>query len=299
MKKKLNQIKIIIVTFRSDSIIEKTLRTLKNFNVYLVENSNNKIFKKKIESKFKNVKCLLSGSNIGYGSAINFAIKRIRSKFFLILNPDSFISVKTIKKLYYSLEQNTSFDVIAPLTLDKKNRLHQRYGYFLNSKIKQNYFENKELKQVDFVIGCAFLIRSNIFNKIGFFDENYFMNYEEIDFFKRMRNKNCNILINKQCNVIHLEGKSSMIKGNKINSQKEFLKTSKWHLAWGKYYYYKKHYNLFITFFVCFFFLSKSLSQYLYFSLTNQKHKRQISKEFLKGMSYSILRYKSFRRPIY
>mgnify|MGYP006085692625 FL=1 len=297
MKKELNQIKIIIVTFESDVIIHKTLNNLKKFKVYLVENSNNKNFKKKIEAKFKNVTCFLSGSNIGYGSAINLALKKTNSKYYLILNPDCIVSEKTILELYSNLENENEIDVVAPLIIDKKNRVYARYGYFLSSKIKKKFIENKKFKQVDFVIGCIFLIKSKIFNKIGFFDENFFMNYEEIDFFKRLRNSNYNIFINKKNKAKHLEGMSSFSQKNKSRDITEYTKISKWHLAWGKYYYYKKHYNFFITFVICISFLSKSFCQYLYFTLTNQKSKKEIAKVFISGLLNSLIGRKSFKRP--
>tara|TARA_B100000780_G_scaffold85884_1_gene59012 strand:- start:622 stop:1548 length:927 start_codon:yes stop_codon:yes gene_type:complete len=297
MIKKLDQIKIIIVTFESQLIINKTLNNLKRFKVYLVENSNNKKFKLDIESKFKNVTCLLSGSNIGYGSAINLALKKIKAKYYLILNPDCTVSEKTILELRSNLETHEKMHVIAPLTVDKKNRIYKRYGYFFSSEIKKNFIENKKFKQVDFVIGCIFLIKSKVFNKIGLFDENFFLNYEEIDFFKRLRNFKYNVFINKKCIAKHLGGMSSFSKKNKTSDIAEYTRISKWHLAWGKYYYYNKHYNFFVTFFVCLSFLLKSFSQYLYFSLTNQKSKQIISKQFIYGMLCSIRGRKSFERP--
>ena len=297
MKKDLNQIKIIIVTFESHFIINKTLNNLKKFKVYIVENSNNINFKKKIESKFKNVTCLLSGSNIGYGSAINLALKKTNAKYYLILNPDCIVSEKTILELQSNLETENKMDVVAPLTIDKKNRVYRRYGYFLSSKIKKNFFENDKFKQVDFVIGCIFLIKAKIFKKIGFFDENFFMNYEEIDFFKRLRNSNYNIFINKKYKAKHLEGMSSFSKKNKTQDITEYTKISKWHLAWGKFYYYKKNYNFFVTFIIFISFLFKSFCQYLYFTFTNQKSKKEIAKVFISGLLNSLIGRKSFKRP--
>jgi GT2 family glycosyltransferase len=297
MKKEFSQIKVIIVTFESDLIIYKTLKSLKRFKVYLVENSNNKKFKKKIESKFKNVTCFLSGTNIGYGSAINLALKRTNAKYYLILNPDCIVSEKTILELRSNLENENDIDVVAPITIDKKNRVNERYGYFISSKIKKKNFENIKFKQVDFVIGCIFLIKSKIFKKIGLFDENFFMNYEEIDFFKRLRNSNYNIFINKKNKAKHLEGMSSFSKKNKFRDITEYNKISKWHLAWGKFYYYNKHYNFFITLIICLSFLFKSFCQYLYFTFTNQKSKKEIAKAFISGILNSFIGRKSFKRP--
>ena len=86
MKNISKDLKIIIVTYKSDTIIHKTLKNLKSFKVIVIENSSNYYFKKNIEKKYKNVKCFISGKNMGYGRAINFALKRVKSKYYLILN---------------------------------------------------------------------------------------------------------------------------------------------------------------------------------------------------------------------
>ena len=71
-----NNFTIVIVTFKSEKIIEKCLNSIdQKYAVIIVENSSNINFKKSIESKFPNVKCYLTGSNIGMGSANNIGIK--------------------------------------------------------------------------------------------------------------------------------------------------------------------------------------------------------------------------------
>ena len=56
------QVTIIIVTFRSENIINRCLSKInKNYPVIVIENSDNENFKKKIESQFSNVQCILTG----------------------------------------------------------------------------------------------------------------------------------------------------------------------------------------------------------------------------------------------
>ena len=73
---------IIITTFRSEDNIEKCLNSIDNsIKVIVVENSNNKIFKKYLENKFPNVDCILTNDNLGYGKANNIALKKVVTSY--------------------------------------------------------------------------------------------------------------------------------------------------------------------------------------------------------------------------
>lgn len=297
MKSYHKDLTVVIVTFHSTFYLKKILNKLKNIKVVIVENSDNNNFKKNIEKKYNNVKCILSGSNIGFGRAINLAIRKYISKYYLIINPDCEFTEETITKLYDLIKKERKISVISPTTIDKKNRQAIKYGYFISTLSKKKYFENHLIKQVDFVIGHFFLINKNVFNKVGMFDENIFLNYEEIDLFKRLKRKNYKIFIHKKTSIKHLEGQSGFTKKNKLKSIHEFTKTSKWHLAWSKFYYYKKNYNYLIAIFINFNFFFQNILRYIYFLLKRDKKKKEISLCFIKGSWASFLNKKSFFRP--
>ena len=90
------ELEILTITYKSDHIIEKCLSNLDtNFKVTVVENSNNHQFKEKIEKR-NNTKCILTNSNLGFGSAFNIGAKQIHSKYIFHLNPDVLINTSNI-----------------------------------------------------------------------------------------------------------------------------------------------------------------------------------------------------------
>lgn len=298
MKNKYKDLTIILVTFHSSFYLNKILNKLKSLRVVIVENSDNIDFKENIEKKYKNVNCILSGSNIGFGCAINLAIKRFNSKFYLIVNPDCEFDSKVIYNLYNLIKTNKKITAISPTTIDKKNRIAINHGYFISTLSRKNYYEDSLIKQVDFFIGHFFLINGNILKKIAMFDENIFLNYEEIDVFKRLKKYNHKIFIHKKSFVKHLDGQSGFKKNNKSETIHEMTKSSKWHLAWSKFYYYKKNYNYLVAIIVNLNFFTQNILKYLYFFLIRDVKKKQISLSFIKGTWSSLLNKKSFYRPI-
>ena len=78
----------------------------------------------KNRGKFSNVKCHLTGSNIGMGSANNIGIKLAKTDYVLILNPDVKLMKNTIINLTSEVELIKKFDIAAKIeitNLKKKN----------------------------------------------------------------------------------------------------------------------------------------------------------------------------------
>ena len=95
-----NELEILTITYKSNELIEKSLSKInKKFKITVVENSADKLFKKKIEN-YKNRKCILTGSNLGFGAAFNIGARKIKSKYILHINPDAFINNEIIYELY-------------------------------------------------------------------------------------------------------------------------------------------------------------------------------------------------------
>ena len=97
------ELTIVIVTFKSDEKIINCLKSIStNISVIVVENSNNKDFKKKIENISNNINCILVGDNNGYSIANNIGLKSVKTKYALILNPDTILDKYAIKNFFFS-----------------------------------------------------------------------------------------------------------------------------------------------------------------------------------------------------
>ena len=79
----IKDITIVITSFKSEKKIRSCLNSIdKQYKVINVENSNDQDYKEKIESEFKNVKCILTGGNLGYARANNIGIKNSKIQMF-------------------------------------------------------------------------------------------------------------------------------------------------------------------------------------------------------------------------
>ena len=86
----LNELTVIIVTYKTnDEILFNCINSIKKeIKIINVENSNDISHKNKIEKKYENVEVILSGKNLGYGSANNLGLENVKTRYVLISNPD-------------------------------------------------------------------------------------------------------------------------------------------------------------------------------------------------------------------
>lgn len=287
---KLDQLAILIVTFKSDEILSDLLIELQKFNVVVIENSDDKDFRKIITKKHPNVKCILTNSNIGFGRALNLAFDKFNYQNYLILNPDIKISEKEIIKIYSKAISNKDIDIIAPSTLNKNNKLTKRHGFFRLSNKKTSKYN--DLIKVDYVSGHAFLIKKYVLDVSGKFDENFFLNFEEHDLFFRIKKNKFNVFVMKNCFAIHYEGKST-------NSRflEEMTLSSKWHYGWGYFFFFNKHYNNFFTLIFSLSYLIMSSIRFCFFHLKKEKFKKKLMLYTIQGMLAAFRNKKSYYRP--
>jgi GT2 family glycosyltransferase len=246
----LNNLTIVIVTFLTD---KKTLLNClnsidKKVNVILVENSTKFKNQHFFLNRFKNLKIYCSGKNLGYGGGNNFGLRKVKTNYALILNPDTILDKYFFKNLK-PLLNNKSFSVIGCELIDNKS--YTTGGFFNEKKnqiFRKNFFRNKRknLTKVDWVTGSSMLLNLFKIKKKNIFDENFFLYFEEFDFCHFLKKKNSLVYLCKSLKIYHLGFKSSNLKIHDFTKEAEKLRN--WHWMWSQFYYYRKNYGFVYAF---------------------------------------------------
>ena len=277
---KYQDITVIIASFHSrDKIFDCINSISKDAKIIVVENSNDENLKNEIYSKYKNIECILSKENLGYGSANNLALSKTNTSYALIINPDVVLSDNALKNFFLTVKKTPNFGIIAPISKDEK---YQNFNIDID----------KNLKEVETVKGFAMFLNMKNFKEIGFFDSNFFLYFEEIDLCKRLQLNNIKIYIDPSIKVHHLGGASHDLKFNKSMEL-----SRNWHWMWSTFYFNKKHYGYMLA-------LSKilpkffsSLFKFIFNFVLLNKSKSDIYRFRLLGIINSILLKKSSYRP--
>ena len=224
----MEKVAVVILNYKvSDLAITAVRSVLKssyeNLKIYLVDNNSNDGIEMKIQ-EFSEVTFIQSGSNLGYTGGNNIGIKKALeegSDWVLLLNPDATVEKDTIEilvektkkhnahianpKIYFAHSKKIWF---AGKFFDRANVLGSHRG--VDEEDTGKYDEEEELEDGT---GCALLIKREVFEKIGFLDENYFLYYEESDFLYRARQAGFKIMYIPGSVVYHENAKSSGVGG--------------------------------------------------------------------------------------
>ena len=278
MKLSLNQITFIIVTYKSESIIHDCLNSLPNESKKIViENSSNINLERELKTKYDNIEVVLS-KNIGMGAGNNIGLKRCKTEYAYVLNPDTKLNNETIHNLLKSLNKIKDFTLASAINDNPK---------IPNYKFYEASEENEEFLSVDTIDGFSMFFNLKKFTDNNFFDENFFLYLENDDLCLRIKKNGGHIYVVKNSTINH---KGSISKNNNL----EYLRN--WHWMWSKFYFNKKHYGFFTALIKIFLNLLSSIFRYLFYILILNKHKAKIYKMRILGLYNSIIGKKSFFR---
>lgn len=242
----------------------------KNFEIILVDNASTDGSKEFFETlNIKNIKYIYNDNNVGFGKANNIGFKCCHGEYIYILNNDTLLHTQKLENIvlekfnkHYNLgvlatkvqyEDGTLQPNVQNFTSLKTIFLRLlKVGYFvrnnkfllkffiwlpLKPQFIKTYLDNfdKQRKEefVDWASGCSLIFKREVYEKLGGFDENFFMYTEDEELCYRVQQSGYKILYTPDILITHFEGKSNTNK--KIN---EFLVKTK---VESEFIYFKKH----------------------------------------------------------
>jgi len=273
---------VVIPSYKSrNRIISHISKLSKKLNIIIIENSEDIHLKKQISKKFRNTKVYLK-KNIGYGRAINFAAKKVNTKYFFVMNPDTTIYNQTLKNLIIAAEKIKLFGMMSPEHISKK---------------KSNSTNNNTIEK-NTLTGGAMLFNTNIFKKIKGFDENIFLYYEDNDYFTKCNKLNLKLYLIKNSFHYHKKKDSSSATFRTIEEKYYAKLIAGWHGQWSKFYYIKKYHGFLYSLVKCLPNLIVNILQSLINLIINYK-KAKYNYFKIEGLLSSIIGLPSFKRSKY
>jgi GT2 family glycosyltransferase len=151
-----------------------------------------------------------SGHNVGFGAGHNIAIRKLlgESDYHLVVNPDVRFGPEVIEALYQFMQRNPDVGLVMPRVLypggeeqglckllpTPSDLLIRRFGGPLGRSIFRAKMDRYLLHGVDLTTprvvpalsGCCMLVRTSLFQKVGLFDERYFLYMEDVDLCRRI-----------------------------------------------------------------------------------------------------------------
>lgn len=225
-------------TFNLISDLQKSNYT--NFDVLVFDNGSKEDLSNL--EKIKNITFIKNNENLGFTGGVNKALNFIKSKYVLLLNPDIIIDDNALKELLDLIknDEKIAFAAGSIYNFIDKNKVDS-FGGKMNfltgiGRPLINETEIRELKYGEYTDACILIFNKEIFQKLGSYDERYFMYVETEDIqFKAM--KNCyKVFIDPKAKVWHKVYGSS---GGRKS------KRAVYYLTRNRFLFIKKHVNIF------------------------------------------------------
>jgi hypothetical protein len=235
---------IVILSYNTKELLKGCLDSLEKvkhevrFEVIVPDNNSNDQSVEMVKKYYPEVRVIENNQNLGFAAGNNVAKPFVHGKYILFLNSDTLVHTNTLKGSLEYMEMhkdvgaatckmilaNGEFDkdtrrsFITPwiglthlfLKLDRvfpKSKLFGQYWY--------GYISDNEEHEVDVIEGAYFFVRKEILDKIGWFDEEYFLDGENIDLCWRIKAAGWKIIYYPKVSITHFKGAAK----GKVNSE--------------------------------------------------------------------------------
>jgi len=202
-----------------------------SYEIIIVDNASSDGSVDFISDKFPEVKLISNNENLGFGKANNQGLKIAEGKFILLINPDAIVSEDTFTKMISFFETHPSVGLAGCKILNPDGTLQLACrrsfpgpwtsfckvtglsSLFPNSglfaRYNLTYKDENESYEVDAISGSFMMMRKEVYENTGGFDEDYFMYGEDLDLCYRIQQAGYQVYYVHETQIIHYKGEST------------------------------------------------------------------------------------------
>ncbi len=233
----MTDISVVVVNWNASEDLRACLLSLfaapapaASFDVWVVDNASTDGSVQMVREQFPNARLIANDANLGFSKANNQALRETTSRYALLLNSDAVIHPGALDALMQWADAHPKAGILGPKVLNPDGSLQlscRRFpslgaGFFRNTylgrlfprnKYAADYlmadFDHASARPVDWVSGCAMLLRRNLLGNIGLLDEQFFMYCEDVDICERAWRSGWEVVYVPDAVVTHAIGRSS------------------------------------------------------------------------------------------
>lgn len=186
--------------------------------IIVIDNGSNDGSVEKLKAEFNNqIKIVANHENLGFAGANNQGASLAQGEFLLFLNSDTIVNDDIFESALNLFKNDQKIGIISPRLMQENGEPQKMaYNHFptfwrlitRKSKQEMKIPAGAKILEVDWVSGCALMIKRDLFNKLGGWDDHFFLYFEDVDLCKRVKEIGCKVIVDLQTKIIHLGGKS-------------------------------------------------------------------------------------------
>ncbi len=229
-------VSIIIVSYNTKDLLLRCLRSINQAasklkcEIIVIDNASADDSAEAVAQEFPSVQLIRNSANKGFAAANNQGINKAAGKYLLLLNPDTLFVEDAVAPMFEFMEQKPEAGVVACKILNRDGSLQPSYfpfsnlltvawtAAFLDRFMPLNWVNGRWVAahqpaqtpfRVQRLLGAFLFVRREVFEKVGLFDDDFFLFSEEEDFCYRVFRQGQAIYYFPQTQIIHLGGQSA------------------------------------------------------------------------------------------
>ncbi len=225
---------VVLVNYNYGSYLVSCLELLEknkgdlNLDIWVVDNVSSDNSMELAQQKYPKLHYIFNKDNLGFGAGNNVALRKITTEYILLLNPDTEIGPNVLETMLNFMKDHQ--DVGAATCKGTLGNGQMDWGYHRGfptpwASFKYYFFRDDSLyhltmrnmektHEVDAISGSFFMTRKSVLDKVGLFDEDYWMYAEDIDLCYRIKRAGYKIIFVPDVIIKHIKGVSSGIKSH-------------------------------------------------------------------------------------
>lgn len=227
---------LIMLSFNTRDLLRKSLSSLQaacqevDAEIIVVDNASHDGSADMVAEEFPQVHLVRAPQNLGFAGGNNLGREKARGEYLILVNSDAFIEPNVLRRGLERMRVNPDVALSGGLLLGRDQRpepsarlfpsplndllsltgLASRYpGSRFFGRFDRTWADPQQSAQVDWVPGAFCIIRQAALDEIGFFDERFFLYYEEVDLCRRLRKAGWTIWYWPDLQAVHWGGESS------------------------------------------------------------------------------------------
>lgn len=255
------QLSVIILNYNVRYFLEQCVLSVQKAldgidgEIIVIDNNSSDDSCAMMKQGFPNIKLIENKENVGFPKGNNIGVAQAKGDYICILNPDTVVAEDTFKKLLAKSYQLTSGIIGCKLIDGTGNFLPECkrgiptpwvaftkiFGLYKLSNAFGKYYaqhlSENQSGEVEILVGAFMVMKRDLYNEIGGFDENCFMYSDDIDLSYRVLQKGKTNYYFHETSVIHYKGESTVKDGTYMKRFQEAMN-----------FFYKKHFKISVFF---------------------------------------------------
>lgn len=233
------KVSFVTVSYKNPGLIRQLLKGFEQaqlafpYEYFMVDNAVGDGTGTMVRERFPWVTMIDSPGNVGFGVGNNIGFQQAQGEYVMLINPDLTIFPGELEKLVAFADAHPDVGLVGPKVLNPDGSLQRSFHRFpgllipllrrtflgkttWGKKMVQDYFmqdaDPDKVQEVDGLFGAAILIRRKALDQIGFFDQRFFMYFEDTDLCRRAWEKGWRVVYAPLASVTHYHQRESNVK---------------------------------------------------------------------------------------